>query len=284
MFGLRSNSKTDDSTGACWFIIHRREEAIPLSIIVNSLGMQLRRISAGELEFKVEGMGSELPFTMAIEGANGEAMPLIKRGQHLPASYSQVFTTIESFRTSAFLHLVIGDRFLASDDVTLCTIRYDKGAFQMAGKARYELGIKVTGDGRIKVVSRNLDQVVGAKGPCMSFEKDVITSDVVSSLLEDARLGREIDGMRAECAALLRNVEEDLSSIDVDLWPMARNVMSWREKREYRAFRAQAQKLLSVVRSKSPYDVSRELGEFEKHRIPDMRMKLERHIEVVQGR
>ena len=253
-------------------------------MIVNSLGMPLRRISAGELEFKVEGMGSELPFTMAIEGANGEAMPLMKRGRHLPTSYSQVFTTIESFRMSAFLHLVIGDRFLASDDVTLCTIRYDKGAFQMAGKARYELGIKVTGDGRIKVVSRNLDQVVGDKGPCMFFEKDVITSDVVSSLLEDARLGREIDGMRAECAALLRNVEEDLSSIDVDLWPMARNVMSWRERREYRAFRTQAQKLLSVVRSKRPYDVSRELGEFEKHRIPDMRMKLERHIEVVQGR
>ena len=60
--------------------------------------------------------------------------------------------------------------------------------------------------------------------------------------------------------------------------------MSWREKREYRTFRAQAQKLLSVVRSKSPYDVSRELGEFEKHRISDMRMKLERHIEVVQER
>lgn len=204
------------------------------------------RKSSGSASFRLEGCHRVLPFTISIEGPDGISIPLIRKGARLPARHSQVFTTFSSFQMSAFLHIVIGERDFANDNETLCVIRYDEGSFRMAGKARYELSVRVSGDGRILVRTENLDRARGSKGACISFENEVISLAQIARVQRSAESHASQDAVISKRFELMKSLRERIEEMDSELWPAAKRKMSWAERKSYRALRKHVWNLLEL--------------------------------------
>ena len=74
------------------------------------------------------------PLTLGIETLGGVATPLIERNTTIPAKKSQVFSTAADGQTSVEIHVVQGERQMASDNKTL-------GRFTLSGIAPAPRGI-----------------------------------------------------------------------------------------------------------------------------------------------
>ena len=66
------------------------------------------------------------PLTLGIETMGGIATPLIERNTTIPTKKSQVFSTAADYQTAVEIHIVQGERGLATDNVSL-------GKFQLSG-------------------------------------------------------------------------------------------------------------------------------------------------------
>ena len=196
------------------------------------------------MTFKLEGARGVLPVTIGIGGKDGMALPLVKEGAHLPASYRRVFTTTESFQMSAYLHLLLGSRPMAQDNYTLCIIRHAAGAFQSAGNPRYELRLKVDGKGRIEVSTRNLDRKVGQDTSVITYESDSIASAFIKQLRVDAAEHAADDTRLKERYGRLDTTRCKVNRLHSEVWPIAKKKMSLFEKHGYRQCR---KNLLAIV-------------------------------------
>lgn len=205
----------------------------------------------GKMEFSIDGTHGKMPFTIAIEGPDGTAIPLIKKRSRLPVAKNQVFTTMGSFQMSTYLHLVIGERDFVKDNKTLCIIRHDQGSFRMAGKARYRLEIQVTVDGRIVVTSENLEKSDGGKSACILYSQAVISPDEIMAIQEASdKYGAE-DLIVRERFEFMSRVRDEMDVLDSDFWRLAKKKMTWGERSEYRKLRKKIRELIG----KGPSDV-----------------------------
>src|SRR5690606_31046836 len=66
------------------------------------------------------------PLTLGIETLGGVMTPLIERNTTIPTKKSQIFSTAADFQTSVTIHILQGERPMASDDVSL-------GQFNLVG-------------------------------------------------------------------------------------------------------------------------------------------------------
>ena len=193
--------------------------------------------------FQLEGAKGTLPVTIGIEGEDGMMMPLIKRGTRLPAVFNRVFTTTGSFQMSAYLHIVLGERPLVKDDLTLCIVRHDEGAFRSAGKSRYSLAIRVDGKGRVEVSSKNLDKK-GAQQFRVSYEADIVSAETLRKLTADALAFREVDDTYQGKYDKLDSVRKQVNRLHNEVWPFAKKKMSLVEKHGYRQCRKNLQEIV----------------------------------------
>ncbi len=185
----------------------------------------------------------KLPVSICIEGPDGMVIPLIKKGSKLPCFYREVFSPTASFQMSAYLHLMVGNRPCVANNRDLCIIRQDEGAFQSAGKAHYEVQIRVSEGGRINVSTNNPGQKKSSTTR-ISCPNTLITEQEVNRLIQDAKENAEVDGNVLKTYHRLDHLRDRIRNIDESLWPAARRKMSFSEKRSYRQFRKNIDEIL----------------------------------------
>lgn len=248
-------------------VVARDERAVQLKDECE-VGHMARRLgtheTAGTMEFRIEGQHRTLPFTIGIEGPDDTVLPLIAEGARLPQSYSQVFTTCNSFQMSACLHLVLGDRKLASDNEDLCVVKFDQGSFRMAGKARYKLMIKVSGNGILKVSACNLDANNGGSFK-IHYSNPVITTSMIAQMKKAAEEGAARDALVEGRFNYMSEVRSYVNTLAEEYWPAAKRKMSFSEKNEFRSCRKQVYRLIEP----GPRDITDESFE-ELKRINDV--------------
>lgn len=197
----------------------------------------------GEATIRLGGVkNGRMPVAICIEGPDGRALPLIEEGARVPKTYRNVFTPTGSYQMSAYLHLVLGNRPWVADCRDLCTVRHDEGSFQMAGRARYQLTVKVTSGGRVTVSTANLD----AKGRTgeISLPAGEVAASEVAALVADARAHAEDDARSRERYEMMSGLVEKLGAIHDEQWPMAKRKMTFGEKRGYKQCRKKMLDLL----------------------------------------
>ena len=199
--------------------------------------------TVGFAEFTIERNPRKMPCTLSIEGPDDTVFTLIPAGTRLPASFSQVFTSAGSFEMSTYLHLVLGERVLASANHDLCVIRFDEGGFRMAGKAQFQLDVEVSGNGRMRVGARNLEKANGGK-PKVLFDSQVVTKQVLAEISRVAQDAQEKDALIKERFDFMSSVRDKVNEMSGDLWAVSKRKLTWTEKREFKACRKRVYALI----------------------------------------
>lgn len=155
-----------------------------------------------------------IPLSLGIATIGGGVTPLLRRGRPLPARATEIFTTFLSGETTVTVHLLTGERALASDclEVGQLSLRVRP---QAAGQARIGLQLAVDASGLLKATVTDLR--TGASATDSTQPWAALDAGALATLLadaearagDDARLRRLID-LRNEATAVLAGIEAAL--------------------------------------------------------------------------
>ncbi len=162
-----------------------------------------------------------LPLSLGIETMGGVVERILGRNTTIPTGARQVFTTYADNQTGFDLHVVQGERELATDNRSLARF-FLKGIPPMpAGMARLEVTFKVDADGLLHVnakeITTGLEQTVDVK-PSYGLSDDEVEAMLMSALdhgEEDLSRRRLIEE-RVEAERVLHATRKALE-IDADL-------------------------------------------------------------------
>lgn len=131
------------------------------------------------------------PLTLSVETLGGVATPIIERNTTIPTRRSQVFSTATDNQTQVEIHIVQGERSLATDNKSLGRFILDGIPPAPRGVPQIEVTFDMDANGILKVTAR--DKATG--------RSQQITITASSGLSEE-----EIERMRREAEA---HAEED---------------------------------------------------------------------------
>jgi chaperone protein DnaK len=124
------------------------------------------------------------PLSLGIEGFGDVMSVLIKRNSTIPASAKEGFTTAVDNQTAVVIHVVQGERALASENRSLAT--FNLGVDPMAaGLPRVEVEFLIDADGILNVTARDLRT---GKGQTIEVvPSHGLTDDEVLSMVEEGK-------------------------------------------------------------------------------------------------
>ncbi len=224
----------------------------------------------------------KMPFTLGIEGPDDTVIELIPKDAHLPQKKAQVFTADGSFQMSAYFNLVMGERRFASNNVRLCVVRFDQGAFRMAGKSRYELRIEVTGAGHIKVDASNLDSPKGPK-PKVCFDNAKLDAALLAQVAKTADFADQ-DSQVVERFDFMAKTRAHVNDLAENYWPASKHKMSWGEKSGFKKCRRRIYALIASGPGNISDEEFAELAHIAQVELPKWEELLKERFEQVQQR
>lgn len=155
---------------------------------VNSDNVKERDTTAHEAvligEFKNAFITATTPLSLGIETLGGITTRLIERNTPLPTRISQIFSTVSDNQTAVNIHVVLGEREFAEDNMTL-------GRFDLIGipavprdVPQIEVTIDIDSRGLIYVSARDLD--TGLSYQILNFTSNSPVEDNIENLVRDA--------------------------------------------------------------------------------------------------
>ncbi len=156
----------------------------------------------GELNYQLLDV---TPLTLGIEDAAGTVQKIIYRNTPIPITKAQFFTTAEDNQTEVSIHVVQGERLMASDCVSI-------GLFDLEGippKPRavpqIEVKFEIDANGILKVSAKEKGSGVEQKVTIIGRMK--ISDEDKKRMIEEAEMFAGIDRARKEEADLLRTAD-----------------------------------------------------------------------------
>jgi len=161
-------------------------------------------IIAGDVESDIV-LLDVTPLTLGIETLGGVREPLIERNTTIPTSKSKTFTTAADNQTAVTIHVVQGERPMATDNVSL-------GSFNLAdippaprGVPQIEVKFDIDANGIINVTAKDLGTQKEAKITIESNSK--LSPDEIEKLKEDAEKFADEDKKKKESIELKNEAE-----------------------------------------------------------------------------
>jgi molecular chaperone DnaK len=153
------------------------------------------------------------PLTLGIETLGGVSTPLIERNTTIPTSKSQIFSTAADSQPSVEIHVVQGERAMASDNKTLGRFILDGIPPAPRGVPQIEVSFDLDANGILNVVAKDK----------ASNKEQKITITASSGLSEE-----EIEKMKKDAEA---HAEEDKKKKEnIETKNQAETVVSTTEK------------------------------------------------------
>ena len=103
------------------------------------------------------------PLTLGIETLGGVREPLIERNTTIPTSKSKVFTTAADNQTAVTIHVVQGERPMATDNVSLGSFNLTDLPPAPRGVPQIEVKFDIDANGIINVTAKDLGTQKEAK-------------------------------------------------------------------------------------------------------------------------
>jgi molecular chaperone DnaK len=155
------------------------------------------------------------PLSLSVETLGGIATRLIERNTTIPTRKSQVFSTAADYQSSVEIHIVQGEREMATDNVSL-------GKFQLSGIPPAPRGIpqiEVTYDidanGIINVSAKDLG--TGKEQKITITATNKLSKDEITGMVHQAEQFSEEDKKRREKVETLNQADTLLYSTDKSL-------------------------------------------------------------------
>ena len=145
------------------------------------------------------------PLTLGIETLGGVREPLIERNTTIPTSKSKVFTTAADNQTAVTIHVVQGERPMASDNVSLGSFNLTDLPPAPRGVPQIEVKFDIDANGIINVTAKDMGTQKEAKITIESSTK--LSEDEITKLKEDAEKFSEEDKKKKEKIDLKNEAE-----------------------------------------------------------------------------
>ena len=131
------------------------------------------------------------PLTLGIETLGGVATPLIERNTTIPTAKSQVFSTAADGQTSVEIHIVQGERPMASDNKTLGKFMLDGIPTAPRGVPQVEVNFDLDANGILNVSAT--DKATGKVQKITITASSGLSKEEVEKMKQEAELHAEED-------------------------------------------------------------------------------------------
>ncbi|MBI2055558.1 MAG: Hsp70 family protein, partial [Candidatus Sungbacteria bacterium] len=148
------------------------------------------------------------PLTLGIETLGGVRTPLIDRNTTIPTSKSQIFSTAADNQTSVEIHVLQGEREMASDNKTLGRFILDGIPPSPRGMPQVEVTFDIDANGILNVKAH--DKASGKEQKITITATTSLSEEEVEKMKADAASHAEEDKKKKELIEA-RNLAEQLS-------------------------------------------------------------------------
>ncbi|HWR24626.1 MAG TPA: molecular chaperone DnaK [Methanosarcina sp.] len=145
------------------------------------------------------------PLTLGIETLGGIATPLIQRNTTIPTKKSQVFSTAADNQPSVEIHVLQGERGIASENKTLGRFTLDGIPPAPRGIPQIEVTFDIDANGILHVSAKDLG--TGKKQSISIQKPGGLTDAEIERMIKDAELHAEEDRKRKEEVETRNNAE-----------------------------------------------------------------------------
>ena len=146
-----------------------------------------------------------IPLSLGIETLGGVATKLIERNTTIPSSKSQVFSTADDNQTSVEIHIVQGERPMASDNKSLGRFILDGVPPAPRGMPQIEVAFDVDVNGILNVSAK--DKASGKTQSIKIEASSGLKDEDIKKMQADAELHAEEDKKKKENAEVKNTAE-----------------------------------------------------------------------------
>ncbi len=147
------------------------------------------------------------PLTLGVEVMGGLKEPLIERNTTIPTKKSKVFTTAADYQTAVTIHVVQGERSMASDCVSLGMFNLSGIPPAPRGVPQIEVTFDIDTNGILNVTAKDLATSKESKITISASTK--LSKEEIEKLKKDSEQFAEIDKKKRE-EAELKNESDNL--------------------------------------------------------------------------
>jgi molecular chaperone DnaK len=158
------------------------------------------------------------PLSLGIETLGGVNTKLIERNTTIPTRKAQVFTTAEDGQTSVDIHVLQGERDMASDNKTLGRFRLEGIPPAPRGVPQIEVTFDIDANGIVSVNAKDLGTgkeqkiTITASTNLNKDEVDRMVKDAEAFAAEDHRKREEAE-IRNSASSLIYSTEKSLKEV-----------------------------------------------------------------------
>ncbi len=140
------------------------------------------------------------PLTLGIETLGGVATPLINRNTTIPTSKTQTFSTASDSQTQVEIHILQGERPMASDNKTLGKFILDGLPPAPRGLPQIEVSFDIDANGILNVKAK--DKATNREQKITITASSGLTPEEIEKMKKDAELHATEDSKKKEMAEL----------------------------------------------------------------------------------
>ena len=148
-----------------------------------------------------------IPLSLGIETMGGVATKLIDKNTTIPASRSQIFSTAADNQTSVEIHIVQGERPMASDNKSLGRFILDGIPPAPRGMPQFEVTFDIDANGILSVKAK--DKASGKEQSIRIEASSGLSKEDIERMQKEAQMHSDEDTKKKEMAEA-RNVSEQL--------------------------------------------------------------------------
>jgi molecular chaperone DnaK len=146
-----------------------------------------------------------IPLSLGIETLGGVATKLVERNTTIPSNKSQVFSTAADNQTSVEIHIVQGERPMASDNKSLGRFILDGVPPAPRGMPQIEVSFDVDANGILNVTAK--DKASGKTQSIKIEASSGLKEDEIKKMQADAELHAEEDKKKKETVDVKNTAE-----------------------------------------------------------------------------
>ncbi len=152
------------------------------------------------------------PLTLGIETLGGVMTPLVPRNTTIPVSKSQVFSTAENNQTAVDIHVLQGERPMATDNKSLGMFRLDGIPPAMRGLPQIEVTFDIDANGIVNVSAK--DKATNKEQKITITNSSNLSESDIDKMVKEAEANAAEDKKKKEDAEVKNNASGLIGSAD----------------------------------------------------------------------
>lgn len=161
------------------------------------------------------------PLSLGIETMGGVFTPIIEKNTTVPTSKSQIFSTAADNQTSVEIHILQGERPMASDNKTMGRFILDGIPPSPRGIPQVEVSFDINADGILSVSAK--DKASGKVQSVRIEASTQLSKDEIEKLKQEAVLHADEDKKKKEIIEAKNHAEQIV-------YQAQKNVEEWKDK------------------------------------------------------